>query len=70
MSEPIYKDVLGYPNYEVSLDGLIRRKNTPFRGAKILRQCLNSVNGYNYVGLFYPFILINCYLFRRHFVDV
>ena len=35
MSEPIYKDVLGYPNYEVSLDGLIRRKNTPFRGAKI-----------------------------------
>ena len=52
MSEPIYKDVLGYPNYEVSLDGLIRRKNTPFRGAKILRQCLNSVNGYNYVGLY------------------
>ena len=44
MSEPIYKDVLGYPNYEVSLDGLIRRKNTPFRGAKIVRQCLNSVS--------------------------
>ena len=52
MSEQVWRNINNYPNYEVSYHGLIRRKASQFRGAKMLRQCLNSQNGYRYVGLY------------------
>ena len=48
----VWRNINGYPNYEVSFHGLVRRKASQFRGSKMLRQCLNSQNGYRYVGLY------------------
>ena len=48
----VWRNINGYPNYEVSCHGLVRRKASQFRGSKMLRQCLNSQNGYKYVGLY------------------
>ena len=48
----VWRNINGYPNYEVSCHGLVRRKASQYRGSKMLRQCLNSQNGYKYVGLY------------------
>ena len=48
----VWRNINGYPNYEVSCHGLVRRKASQYRGSKMLRQCLNSQNGYRYVGLY------------------
>ena len=48
----VWRNINGYPNYGVSFHGLVRRKASQYRGSKMLRQCLNSQNGYRYVGLY------------------
>ena len=52
MSAQVWRNIIGFDNYEVSLHGLVRRKQTPFKGSKMLRQATNRFNGYKYVGLY------------------
>ena len=48
MTQPQWKIINGFENYEISNEGHIRKEDTK----KIIKGSKNPVNGYNYVGLY------------------